>query len=123
MRPFPAFRPGTISSEARRSGISRSVALMPRDWLRGRERIYLDASGMNSPAIDPRSMKPPSHYAEFYARPGAMHSAFAPVPLNPQGCRGQQGVNDKQVDNAGARDWRSGFIRGERGDRHAKCRR
>ena len=43
----------------------------------GRERIYLDRFwnelSANPPAIDEATRQ---HYAELYARPGAMHSAF-----------------------------------------------
>jgi len=44
----------------------------------GRERIYLDRF-WNESSADPRAIDEATreHYAELYARPGAMHSAFA----------------------------------------------
>jgi len=53
----------------------------------GRERIYLDRF-WNEFAGDPSKIDEATrvHYTAFYARPGAMHSAFCPVPLNSQGC-------------------------------------
>ena len=45
--------------------------------VKGRERIYLDRF-WNELSADPKAIDEPTreHYAEIYARPGAMHSAF-----------------------------------------------
>jgi pimeloyl-ACP methyl ester carboxylesterase len=45
--------------------------------VKGRERIYLDRF-WNELSADPKSIDEATrqHYAELYARPGAMHSAF-----------------------------------------------
>jgi pimeloyl-ACP methyl ester carboxylesterase len=46
--------------------------------VQGRERIYLDRF-WNELSADPKAIDEPTrrHYAELYARPGAMHSAFS----------------------------------------------
>ena len=89
----------------------------------GRERIYLDRF-WNEFAGDPSKIDETTrvHYAQLYARPGAMRSAFAQFLVLPEGCRGQQGVDGDQVAHAGPGNrWRE-VLRCKRGGRHAQRR-
>jgi len=52
-------------------------ARTPEPPVAGRERIYLDRFWNESPATRRDRRSDRRHYAAIYARPGAMHSAFA----------------------------------------------
>ena len=76
----------------------------------GRERIYLDRF-YNELSADPKGIDEETrqHYAELYARPGAMHSAF-----NQFAAFAQDAIDNKELARQGqAHDAGAGHRRGE----------
>ena len=88
----------------------------------GRERIYLDRF-WNEFAGDPSKIDEATrrHYAAIYARPGAMHSAFAQfLAISQKDEADNLKAMADEAGDAGARHRRREGLRRQRGGRHAQ---
>ena len=105
---------GTTSSAHRCCGTSTSADRMPNAWSPGRERIYLDRF-WNEFAGDPSKVDEATrqHYAKLYARPGAMHAAFAQFRSIRQDAVDNEASMADAADDAGAGRRRGKILWGE----------
>ena len=91
--------------------------------VKGRERIYLDRF-WNELSANPKSIDEATrnHYAELYAREGAMHSAFNQFAAFQQDAIDNKGLRRKrQAEDAGACRWCREVVRRRPSGPHPRC--
>jgi len=100
--------------------LSTSAARTPSAWSRPRAHLldrFWNEVRRRPSKIDEATRR---HYAAIYARPGAMHSAFAQFSRSARRTRPTPQGDGDEAGDAGARHRRREGLRRQRGGRHAQ---